>query len=63
MLELLGLERSTYYDKKKEALDLFAICLWGYTIPSMRGLLGIGEGSLEIPDFFQVINDPTNSRL
>ncbi len=63
MLELLGLERSTYYDKKKEALDLFAICLWGYTIPSMRGLLGIGEGSLEIPDFFQIINDPTNSRL
>ena len=63
MLEVLNMERSTYYDKKKEAIDLFAICLWGYTIPSMRGLLGIGEGSLEIPDFFQVINDPTNSRL
>ena len=53
MLELLNMERSTYYDKKKEAIDLFAICLWGYTIPSMRGIFGIGEGKLEIPSFFK----------
>ena len=54
MLELLNMERSTYYDKKKDAIDLLAICLWGYTIPSMRGIFGIGEGELEIPSFFKL---------
>lgn len=63
MLEMLSLERSTYYDKKKEALDLFAICLWGYTIPSMRGLFGVGEENPDLPNFFQRISDPTYSRL
>lgn len=63
MLEILSLERSTYYDKKKEAIDLFSICLWGYTIPSMRGLFGVGDEDLEVPNFFQSIDDPTNSRL
>jgi hypothetical protein len=63
MLELLNLERSTYYDKKKEALELFAICLWGYTIPSMRGIFGPINDDSEIPSFFQSGNAPTNSRL
>ena len=53
MLELLIMERSTYYDKKREATDLFAICLWGYSIPSMRGIFGAIEGEREIPNFFQ----------
>ena len=52
MLELLSMERSTYYDKKKEAIDLFAICMWGYTIPSMMGVFGVvGDGN-DIPCFF-----------
>ena len=63
MLELLCLERSTYYDKKKEAIELFAICLWGYTIPCMRGLFGVGDEEIEVPSFFEGINDPTYSRL
>ena len=55
MLEVLNMERSSYYDKKKEAIDLFAVCLWGYTIPSMRGLFGIAAGeSIEIPNFFKL---------
>lgn len=55
MLEVLNMERSSYYDKKKEAIDLFAICLWGYTIPSMRGLFGIDDNELlEIPNFFKL---------
>ncbi len=55
MLEVLNMERSSYYDKKKEAIDLFAICLWGYTIPSMRGLFGIDDSELlEIPNFFKL---------
>lgn len=63
MLELLNLERSTYYDKKREAIELFAICLWGYTIPSMRGVFGTTNQAIEIPSFFYNENAPTNSRL
>ena len=66
MLELLNMERSTYYDKKREAIDLFAICLWGYTIPSMRGIFAAIEGGSEIPSFFRCLDNPdlipTNSR-
>jgi hypothetical protein len=58
MLELLNMERSTYFDRKKEAMDLFVICLWGYTIPSLRGAFNsVGDGS-EIPNFFQYLNNP-----
>ena len=56
MLELLNMERSTYYDRKKEAVDLFAICLWGYTIPSMRGMFEGIEG--DIPSFFRHLESP-----
>jgi len=56
MLELLRIERSTYYDKKKEAIDLFAICLWGYTIPSMSGMFEGIEG--DISSFFRHLESP-----
>lgn len=62
MLGALNLERSTYYDKKKEAIELFAICLWGYTIPSMRGIFGAGNEEETIPVFFQSASTPTKSR-
>ena len=62
MLEALNLERSTYYDKKKEAIELFAICLWGYTIPSMRGIFGSDNDEDTIPVFFKSVEAPTNSR-
>lgn len=58
MLDLLKMERSTYYDKKREAIDLFAICLWGYTIPSMRGVFAAIEGGSEIPGFFRYLDTP-----
>lgn len=63
MLELLNLERSTYYDKKKEALELFAISLWGYTIPSMRGIFTAQKEDIDVPGFFQNDATPTNSRI
>ncbi len=63
MLELLNLERSTYYDKKKEALELFAISLWGYTIPSMRGIFAPQKEDIDVPGFFQNDAAPTNSRI
>jgi len=56
MLENLNMERSTYYDKKKEAVDLFAICMWAYTIPSMRGMFEGIEG--DIPSFFRHLESP-----
>ncbi|OPZ85740.1 MAG: hypothetical protein BWY74_03827 [Firmicutes bacterium ADurb.Bin419] len=57
MLELLNMERSTYYDKKREAIDLFAICLWGYTIPAMKGIID-GQEVEGIPSFFYQSSNP-----
>ncbi|WP_444658466.1 hypothetical protein ACRQV7_13020 [Caproiciproducens sp. R2] len=36
--EMLNIERSVFYDRKKEALYLFGICLFGYTLPEVRRL-------------------------
>lgn len=29
------MERSVFYDRKKEAIYLFSICLFGYVIPEL----------------------------
>ena len=39
MLELLNMERSRFYDKKKEAGMVFGIALWGNSIPRMKACL------------------------
>lgn len=36
MLELLRMERSTYYDRKREAVMLFGLAMWGTAIPKMK---------------------------
>lgn len=36
MLETLNIERSTFYDRKREAIDVFTICLWSHIVPDMR---------------------------
>lgn len=56
MLELLNMERSTYYDKKREAIELFAICLWGYTIPAMKGIIDGQEVEGILSFFYQSFN-------
>lgn len=33
------MERSTFYDKKKEAVLVFGLSLWGNSIPKLRGFL------------------------
>jgi hypothetical protein len=33
MLEMLNIERSTYYDRKKEAILVFAWAMWGNVLP------------------------------
>lgn len=52
LLELLNLERSTFYDRKKEAVLLLGISLWGYAIPVFRGIFDAEGDESEIPEFF-----------
>ena len=54
MLESLSMECNTYYDKKRESVNLFAICLWDYKIPAMRDILAAGKGNDGEPNFFGV---------
>ena len=55
ILELLNLERSTFYDRKKEAILLLGISLWGYAIPMFKGYFSVPDDweSEEIPDFYR----------
>lgn len=39
MLSILNMERSRYYDKKKEAVMVFGIALWGTSLPKMKDFL------------------------
>lgn len=36
LLEELHMERSTFYDRQREAIFLFSICLFGFTIPEIQ---------------------------
>lgn len=40
MLEALHMERSVFYDKKRDAVALFSLCLWGYLIPEYHNSYG-----------------------
>ena len=55
LLDLLNMERSTFYDRKREAILLLGVSLWGYAIPCFKGIFnmkGVDENS-DIPDFFK----------
>ena len=39
MLEMLQIERSVYYDRKKEAILVFGIALWGTVLPKLSIML------------------------
>lgn len=43
LLELLNMERSTFYDRKKEAIMLLGVSLWGYAIPQFKGIIQTDE--------------------
>lgn len=45
LLEELNMERSVFYDRKKEAIYIFSICLFGYAIPETSKTL-----SRQFPD-------------
>ena len=55
LLDLLNMERSTFYDRKREAILLLGVSLWGYAIPSFKGIFNMkgDDESGDIPDFFK----------
>ena len=55
LLDLLNMERSTFYDRKREAILLLGVSLWGYAIPCFKGIFNMkgADESGDIPDFFK----------
>ena len=55
LLEILNMERSTFYDRKREAILLLGVSLWGYAIPCFKGIFNMkgADESDDIPDFFK----------
>ena len=39
LVELFKMDRSTFYDRKKEAVLVFALALWGTVLPRLQGIL------------------------
>ena len=39
LLEILNIERSRFYDRKKESIILFGLSLWGSSIPKLKSFL------------------------
>ncbi len=37
LLDALRMERSVFYDRKREAVQLFSVCLFGYALPELQG--------------------------
>ena len=54
VLEFLNMERSTYYDKKKDAILVFAYCFWCGAIPKYKAMIESGNRMIEsdFPDEF-----------
>lgn len=38
IIEVLNCERTTFYKRKKEAVKLMGIALWGYVLPELKGI-------------------------
>ena len=55
LLDLLNMERSTFYDRKREAISLLGVSRWGYAIPCLKGIFNMkgDDESGDIPDFFK----------
>lgn len=54
--ELLVLERSTYYDRKKEAIMLMGLSLWGFVVPNtLNTYRRVSTLSVSEKDFFALV--------
>ena len=54
--ELLALERSTYYDRKKEAIMLMGLSLWGFVVPNtLDTYRRVSMLSVSEKDFFALV--------
>lgn len=38
IIQFLNCERTTFYKRKKEAINLMGIALWGYVLPEFKGI-------------------------
>jgi hypothetical protein len=38
IIQVLNFERTTFYKRKKEAINTMGIVLWGYVLPELRGV-------------------------
>ena len=38
IIQVLNCERTTFYKRKKEAINLMGIALWGYILPELKGI-------------------------
>ncbi|WFD10900.1 hypothetical protein [Tepidibacter hydrothermalis] len=38
IIQVLNFERTTFYKRKKEAIKLMGVALWGYVLPELKGL-------------------------
>lgn len=62
--EALSVERSTYYDRKKEAIFLFGISLFGFVLPTTLityqrvSLMGMKEEA-----FFELVSENLNRQI
>ncbi len=56
MLEIINCERSIYFDRKKEALQILSIALWSYAVPHFRSIFNcnINVNNLQIPTKFRL---------
>jgi hypothetical protein len=54
--ELLSMERSTYYDRKKEAIMLMGLSLWGFVVPNTLDTYHrVSMLSVSEKDFFALV--------
>ena len=61
--EMVSLERSTYYERKKEAILLLGVSLWGFVIPNtLETYRRVSYLSISESDFFAMVSEEQAKR-